>query len=328
MRELDPIRRLAPPVEPLAPEAMARIRARALTRRRRRVPVVGLLAPVAVAAAVAVLVVLGGSADREVPAQAPTAADTGVPRLLLGGGWEVTRVDEWKRDAGEMTFKRDGRTLELTWAPADSTDIGAKPGMQRELEFGAPGGVPATVWRYEGSDDFVATWRDDDTTLMARGPAASAAGFAGLVQSLREVGMDEWRRALPDRAVRPGDQRAAVEKMVGEIPLPPGVDLGRLGDAATTRDRYQLVATVAGTIACGWIAAWADAKASSDDAMRNRAEAVLAGARDWPLLHSIDAEGDYPEVLWEYADAVNGDGTVVGGKTLTVEESYKAALCP
>src|SRR5688500_15859631 len=107
MRELDPIRRLAPPVEPLAPDAVARIRARALAPRRRRLPVAGLLVPAAIAATVAVVVVLGGSPDREVPAQAPAAAADGAPRLLLGGGWKVTRVDEWKPGSGEMTFARD-----------------------------------------------------------------------------------------------------------------------------------------------------------------------------------------------------------------------------
>jgi hypothetical protein len=322
MRELDPIRRLAPPVTPLGRDEVARIRARALSRRRRP-PLAGLLAPVAVAAAVLLAVVLAPGADREVEAPAPAAGDA--PRLLLGGGWTVTRVDEWKPDTGEMTFARGDRELELSWMPTDRAgDLGRKPGVQRELDFGAAGGAPATVYRLEGSDDYTAVWRDGATTLSARGEASGAAAFAGLVQSLREVGVDEWRRALPPSAVTPDDRRAAVEQMVGEIPLPPGVDLARLGAATTTRDRYQLVATVAGTIACGWIAAWIDGDAPT----RARAESVLGTARDWPLLHSIDAEGDYPEVLWQYADAVAGDGTVVGGKTLTVEESYQAALCP
>jgi hypothetical protein len=44
------------------------------------------------------------------------------------------------------------------------------------------------------------------------------------------------------------------------------------------------------------------------------------------VLHAMQHEGDYPKVLWEYADAVAGDGTVVGGKVLTVEQSYAEAL--
>jgi hypothetical protein len=42
----------------------------------------------------------------------------------------------------------------------------------------------------------------------------------------------------------------------------------------------------------------------------------------------MDAEGDYPEVLRTYARAVAGEGTVIGGKAIGVEESYEDALCP
>jgi hypothetical protein len=40
-------------------------------------------------------------------------------------------------------------------------------------------------------------------------------------------------------------------------------------------------------------------------------------------------EGDFSLVVFEYADAIAGDGTVVGGRVLTVEESYRQAFgCP
>jgi hypothetical protein len=80
-------------------------------------------------------------------------------------------------------------------------------------------------------------------------------------------------------------------------------------------------------VACGWLATWADAKAAGDDARVRRAVVALGSSRNWPILREMEAEGDYPEVLWQYADAVAGDGTVVGGKVVSVEESYKAALC-
>ena len=31
---------------------------------------------------------------------------------------------------------------------------------------------------------------------------------------------------------------------------------------------------------------------------------MLGTARDWPVLNDMDARGDYPEVVWEYAAAV------------------------
>jgi hypothetical protein len=334
MRELDPIRRLAPPLEPLAPDELARIRARALApRRRRRVRLVGLLAPVAVAAGVALVVVLGGGQDREVEAPAGQAlADP--PRLVLGGDWKMTRVDEWTQGSGEAAFERsDGRTLQLSWLPTSEAGsaIGPakEPGARHELEFGTSDGHRATVWRYEGTNDFTAVWRDGDTTVSARGVMPEgAAGFAGLVQSLRSVGVDEWRRALPESAVTPPEQAGAVDAMLEGLPLPPGFDVERLGEGATTRDRYQLGALVSGAVACGWIAEWADAKAAGADGRAERAVTALATSRDWAILREMEAQGDYPKVVREYADAVAGDGTIMGGKRLTVEESYKAALCP
>lgn len=55
----------------------------------------------------------------------------------------------------------------------------------------------------------------------------------------------------------------------------------------------------------------------------------MGASREWGILIEMSTEGEYPEVVWEYADAIAGDGTIVGGRVLTVEESYQAALgCP
>jgi hypothetical protein len=40
----------------------------------------------------------------------------------------------------------------------------------------------------------------------------------------------------------------------------------------------------------------------------------------------MDDEGGYPEVLWDYVDATAADRPVMGGKPVTVEESYGNAL--
>ena len=88
---------------------------------------------------------------------------------------------------------------------------------------------------------------------------------------------------------------------------------------AATRDRYQLGAKVAGAIVCGWIERWL--------AGDREAAKALATSREWPLLRQMDAEGDYPEVVWQYADAINGTGEVPGGmKGLSVEATYKDAF--
>lgn len=53
---------------------------------------------------------------------------------------------------------------------------------------------------------------------------------------------------------------------------------------------------------------------------------ALATSHDWLILLEMQDQGDYPQMLWKYADAVGGDGTVIEGRILTVEESYQNAL--
>jgi hypothetical protein len=330
MRELETVRRLAPPVDPPEPEAVARMRALAFGRRRPQRRAGWLIAPLAIGATLAFAVILmqaGGGREPAFAAEAIRAAE-GAPRLLLGDGWQVTRMDEWSAGSGEMTFERDGRELQLSWVPTRLAGPAKHAGVRFELEFGTPEGFRASVWSYEDSNEYTALWRHGDATVEARGAAASGAEFAGLVENLRRVGVEDWLRALPESAVTPREQPEAVDEMLAGLPLPPQLDVAALRSSTGTRDRYQLGARVAGAVACGWIATWAEAKAAGDDARVRRAVTALASSRDWEILREMAAEGDYPKVLWQYADAVAGDGTVIGGKVLTVQESYEAALCP
>ena len=75
-----------------------------------------------------------------------------------------------------------------------------------------------------------------------------------------------------------------------------------------------------------WIERWIDARQSGDDAAAAEAADAMQGSRRWAILREMNAAGDYPEVLWEFADAMNGDGTVMGGRPLDVEGNYKEGL--
>lgn len=92
------------------------------------------------------------------------------------------------------------------------------------------------------------------------------------------------------------------------------------------RERYQLGAEVAGAVACAWIDRWVDATERGDQGAAAAAAASLNTSREWKILQEIAEFGAYPQVLWEYVDAVNGDGTVTGGSELSVESSYRPAL--
>jgi hypothetical protein len=86
---------------------------------------------------------------------------------------------------------------------------------------------------------------------------------------------------------------------------------------------------VAGSVACAWIDRWAQARRAGDGAAEREAADAMATSRRWRVLNEMNADGDYPEVLWEYAAAMASGGTVEGGRAMSVEESARDGLgCP
>jgi hypothetical protein len=171
--------------------------------------------------------------------------------------------------------------------------------------------VTGAVYRYRGGgNDFIGYVGG----ASVRGPAPSAEAFAEALERVHRVGAEEWLEALPASAVAPRAQAATVQEMLRGVPVPPGFEPP--GAGATTRDRYQLGARVAGAVACAWIERGGE-----------EAREALASARSWPILLEMNAEGDYPEVLWDYAEAFRAGGDVAAGKPgISVQDSYQDAL--
>lgn len=278
-----------------------------------------------------------GSAAENAPAGAATGR-LGDPTRYALPGWQVVRVDESGRD-GEMTFRLRGSAFDLHWRGSGSLSrwVDDRADDARRLPAVEVAGHRAALFAYHGARGrYTALWRDGDYTLefstgaIARGGAPlSAERFAQLVRGLRVVPTRAWTRMLPPTTVLPGDgERIAVARaMVADVALPPGFDVERVAGRGGVRDRYQLGAQVLGAAACGWLERWVAARRAGDDAARRAAVAALAGSRGWAALHEMDAEGGYPEVLWEYADAVAGSGQVPGGRPrMSVARTYRAAL--
>jgi hypothetical protein len=334
MRDLESVRRLAPPADPPAPQAIARMRVRALAKRPRRPRVRWLVAPAIGATAIALLAFLlpagGGQAPAFAAALVRAAEDA--PRLLLGADWSVTRVDEWSAGTGEMTFSDGTREISLRWWPAPPEGIRVRTENDPDLVVVTAVDVPgarAQVLQYEGFEDFIAVWLVGDAMVEARGIGIRLDEFRAIVDGFEAVGAHAWLSALPSDAVTPSEQPDGVDAMLAGLPLPPGFDRAAIRSGSETRDRYQLGARVAGTVACGWIAVWAKATAGGDDAAAAQAATALASSRDWAVLREMNAGGEYPEALWRYADAVAGSGTIDGGKpAMSVKDTYKDALCP
>lgn len=241
-------------------------------------------------------------------------------------GWEVVRADESSVDRGEMTFFNGQNALDLTWRPVDQHEsyladraASAEPPQQVTVN-----GQPATMFQYVGTTDFTTLWLDGSRSFEARGEFPDSASYEAVVAALTSVDVVTWLNAMPEAVVRGDDRELVVAAMLSDIPQPDRFDIADLALETDINDRYQLGARVTGAVACQWIEQWLEAGTVGDAAAE--AVAAMGTARNWSILIEMTESGAYPEVLWEYGDAMAGDGTVMGGRVLTVEESYQDAL--
>jgi hypothetical protein len=337
--ELQLLREVRSPARGPDPELAQRVRrqliAEITSKHARRMPTMRRALPIALpalAAAVAAVVVgltfLGRGSETAWAAALLRVAEA-APRLLVGEpGWNVTRADQLSVQLGEMTFTRGERELELHWQPARELDLLVEDRKHSsDLSSSAPvAGTEAQVFRYEGSNDFVAIWVQGDHALELRGIAASVEEFEAVLASLHEVDVDTWLSAMPESVIKPGTRAEVVDEMLADIPLPEGFDVEALKEGDSVRDRYQLGAVVSGAVACAWLDRWVAATHAGDNTAARTAADAMATSHGWTILQQMNQDGDYPEVLWEYADAMAANAPIVGGRELTTDESYAAAL--
>jgi hypothetical protein len=316
---------------------------------RRRRPVGYVIGVAAVAAAVVAGVLLGGGTRDDTGTVDPAAEDgTTVPRLLVDlQGWGVESVDERSSNWGELTLTDGEQTLVVRWQPADQHEwkLDDVAGSTGPGEPATVLGHPAELFVYheptigqaaaptEGSDlppdalgDFTTLWLDGQISVEARGAFRSIEAYRSALDALVEVDGGRWSAALPASAVPPDARAATVDTMVADIPLPPGIDLEALRQSDLTVDRYQLGAEVTGTVTCRWIDAWVTATNAGDAAGVQQAVDAMAGSHDWAVLQEMNDEGDWPDVIWEYADALPADLPIGPGGSFTIEDSYSQGL--
>jgi hypothetical protein len=118
---------------------------------------------------------------------------------------------------------------------------------------------------------------------------------------LTKVDSQDWLDAMPTKVVKAADHEAVVQEMLKGIPLPKTFAPARIPNEELTTDRYQVGAKVAGTVACLWLRQWGYATRTGDSAGAEEATQAMATSRHWPILQEMNADGDYPEVLWEDA---------------------------
>ncbi len=135
------------------------------------------------------------------------------------------------------------------------------------------------------------------------------AGYLDLLSRLRTTTQGEFESALPEDYVTEDERlpTALADRRRDQRGLgrrPPARRARCPSASGEAKDAYQFGVEVAGAYACAWLEAFEDATTHDQPAQAAEAARVLGTARQWPVLERIDADGDYPQVVWDYADQV------------------------
>ncbi|TDD58178.1 hypothetical protein E1263_20320 [Kribbella antibiotica] len=285
---------------------------------RRRRLTIGVAAAVSIAAAVAVVGAVLPKDSPVAPFVAPQSAYAAEVRaiaeaneriLINDPAWKITVVDEFTKDRGEMKFANGDETFQITWYPAKDYKLIHKDRVDASSKH-----EPAQVLGQQGTF-FLAKGSTSDFSVLLppkgapfvelRTYAGTQEAFQALLTKLKQVDVETWLNAMPETVVRPEKVRAAVDEMLTEVTVPKGFKTAPLYKA-TVIERYQLGARVTGAASCAWLDQWTAARKSGDKAKAAEAVTAMQGSKSWKILKEMDAAGDYPESIWNYADEIAG----------------------
>jgi hypothetical protein len=288
------------------------------------------LVPIAAAAAVAGIVAgslwaSGLLPDGDRSAATRPDAQPGGRAVLEAPGWEVASTESGDDGYGEVSYEKAGARFTITWYPAASYESYV---VDREHIYDppAPGepvevlGRPGQLWAYDAQDHTVIREVEDGFWIEFRGSGMEETDYRTLLTRLAMVDRSGYEASLPEEFVTADERSAAIASMLRGITEASGAE-GPNGVPvrvrSTEQDPYQLGADVAGAYACAWLEAFDNAVAHDQARQANEAAQVLGTARDWPVLDEMNDRGDYPEVIWGYAEQV---------ATGQVPEGYREGL--
>lgn len=270
-----------------------------------------------------------GSAATVADTSAPVS-NTGLswpPRILLDDSWTAVYADEDPTSGfGEIQFVRGMDGVSITWGPHTTPDpeiYGDGSGPMEERDVNVLGRVSLSIDEsvvQTGTVPQTSRHRVivpvDQGTIQIQVSVQRADILDGVLSSIQSVDIASWVAALPARTVTPAQRPGAVAQILAGVPLPDGFDTASLGASPVYSDRYQLVAYVISAAVCGWLDVWFTAKDNNESIGEHAAAEALATSREWPALVEIAPEGGFADVMWEHADAVNGDGMLPSGTRL------------
>jgi hypothetical protein len=241
--------------------------------------------------------------------------------VLDAPGWQV---DSLSGDG--IVFRKGAANLEITsYAAKDYASY--VEDREHIVDPPAPGtpiqvlGRSAQMWAYSADDHTAIREVEDGRWMEFRAQGVDQAGFVALLGQLRLTSEGEFNASLPSGYVTKGERPAAAETILGDIEDASGAGFpsGTTFQLANgdSKDRYQFGAEVVAQYACAWLESYEDATTHQQPARAAEAVRVLGTSRHWPILQEMNAQGDYPEVVWDYADQV------AAGK---VPEGYREGL--
>lgn len=256
------------------------------------------------------------------------------PRVLLDApDWSITYLDysESEDDGGPLAhsdtqFSHGPTEAELRMNSGSLVDL---EDLITDRTNGASRLADEPIWDTsavvvgEGGSTFTAMWESNAVEYEFIVYDVDEETFRSLLSSLTQMREEEWIAALPDEIVT--DRAAVLPIYLEAVPLPPNFDAAAL-ESGPIEHWYPVAAETISAVSCGWIEVWIDGKADANTDAVQQAIDAMSTSRDWPVFAEMSEVGEFPSGVWEYADAIAGDGTVVGGTILTVEESYQAAL--
>jgi hypothetical protein len=155
-----------------------------------------------------------------------------------------------------------------------------------------------------GNRQMVAFWPEDGYVIELKAAVPDLGAFEERLDWLTKVDQQTYLDAMPPKVVKAGDHDAAVREMLKGIPVPRTFRPSRVPDEGLNTDRYQVGASVTATVSCLWFRQWGAARRSGDTAAATEAARAMATSHEWKILHQMEKDGAFPEVLWEVADAM------------------------
>ncbi|RYE75521.1 MAG: hypothetical protein EOO74_09915 [Myxococcales bacterium] len=232
--------------------------------------------------------------EREIDADGNELSSTPLenPDSATPGGSDVTEVDN------------EAPQVNVDWYPAAEYDSYLADRAQQKTEQVDVLGQQVALVTYGPTDHAFMLRPEGGLFLEVRSSQLSRAEFLSLMNDHAEkVSVRDWLAAMPAEMVTADNADGRLKKVLTGVPTPPGFKGADMGQE-TALDSYQFGAKVAGAVTCGWIQEWEQARTAGDTARATKAADALATSRDWQFLQDMDAEGDYPEVVWEIADQV------------------------